>query len=329
MSLYLLILLDICKPRYGCSHTASHQGDLLSFTLPTPPISQPSNFKFLIYNSLLAHSVADMLSCTLKKKQVDQFLSHLHRTIESRDRRDVVLLFAGEAMRLLSFILTLLSSHLSKVKNIKHLKRLLCGSRMKSIAASTARAANYTIAFTTMLDEWQMMNRLWGVLDMWMAAREIKTQISKRASISDPVNPIDVAIQVSQTLCLTSFHICEAASFLSSKGITNLSAKTQERLSFFAIRSWTAFTMVEVGRLLLDGQHTPHDKEKVATDDWKVRWRKNMLQNLAWLSVSVHWSLRNGLLPESLVSPLAVFATWSLVKDAWKEAAEPNNDGSN
>lgn len=269
-----------------------------------------------------------MLSYTLKKKQVNQFLSHLHRTIESRDRRDVVLLFAGEAMRLLSFVLKLLSSHLSKAKNINHLQKLLCGCRIKSIAASTARAAHYAIAFTTMLDEWQMMNRLWGVLDMWMTAREIKTQISRRASMIDSIKPIDVAIQASQTLCLTSFHICEAASFLSSKGITNLSAKTQERLSFFAIRSWTTFTMVEVGRLLLDGLHSTHDNEKAATDDWKVRWRKDMLQNLAWLSVSVHWSLRKGLLPESLVSPLAAFATWSLVKDAWNEAAEPSHEGS-
>lgn len=267
-----------------------------------------------------------MLSYTLKKKQVDQFLSHLHRTIESRDGRDIVLLFAGEAMRLLSFVLQLLSSRLRKVKSINHLQRLLCRSRIKSIAASTARAAHYTIAFTAMLDEWQMMNRLWGVLDMWMASKEIKTQLSRTASMTDSIEPVDVAIQASQTLCLTSFHICEAASFLSSKGITNISAKTQERLSFYAIRSWTAFTMVEVGRVLLDGLHTPHDNEKTATHDWKARWRKDMLQNLAWLSVSVHWSLCDGLLPESLVSPLAVYATWSLVKDAWKEAAEPSNE---
>jgi hypothetical protein len=270
-----------------------------------------------------------MLLSILNKNKIDQFLSHLHRTIESRGHRDVVLLFAGEATRLVSFVLQLLSSYLRKGKNINHpLSRLLCRSQIKSIVASTARAADCSRAFTAMLDEWQVMNRLWGVLDMWMAAREIMTQISRRASIEDPVTPMEVAIQASQTLCLTAFHICEAASFLSSKGITNLSAKTQEKLSFFAIRSWTAFTMVEVGRLLLDGLHTPHDREKALPGYWKARWRKDMLQNLAWLSVSLHWSLRNGLIPEGLVSPLAVFATWSLVKDAWEETAEPSDEGS-
>ncbi|KAM0217664.1 hypothetical protein ACHAPQ_010317 [Fusarium lateritium] len=175
-----------------------------------------------------------------------------------------------------------------------------------------------------MLDEWQMMNRLWGVLDMWMATRELMTQISSRVSTGASIKPVDVAIQASQILCLTSFHICEATSFLASKGVSKLSAKAQDKLSLLAIRSWTAFTMVEIGRLSLDRFHTTYDKEKLGADEYT--WRKDMLQNLAWLSVSLHWSVRDGLMPEGLVSPLAVFATWSLVKDAWRESAEPNDE---
>jgi hypothetical protein len=269
-----------------------------------------------------------MLLSILNKNKIDQFLSHLHRTIESRGSRDVILLFAGEAIRSLSFILQLLSLRLRKGNSITPLSRLFCRCQIKSVVASIARAAHCTTAFTAMLDEWQVMNRLWGLLDMWMATREISTQISRRASIEDPVKPMDVAIQSSQTLCLTAFHICEAASFLSSKGITNLSAKTQEKLSFLAIRSWTAFTMIEIGCLSLDWFSITQGKAKASKDDCNARWKKDMLQNLAWLSVSLHWSVRDGLLPEGLVSPLAVFATWSLVKDAWKKAAEPSDEGS-
>jgi hypothetical protein len=172
-----------------------------------------------------------------------------------------------------------------------------------------------------MLNEWQIMNRLFGVLDMCMAAKDLIKRVSADRSAGKPVKKLDVAIQASQTLCLTSFHVSEAIGFLSTRGILKRSAKSEEKLTFLAIRSWAAFTLIEIGRLSLDWMNTMQDKEKLATKTWKAKWKSDMLQNLAWASVSIHWSLRDGLIPEAFVSPLAVFATWSLVKDAWKNAA--------
>ncbi|KAI1010608.1 hypothetical protein LB503_004948 [Fusarium chuoi] len=256
--------------------------------------------------------------------QLGEFLSHLHRTIESRESRDVVLLFAGEAVRLLTFIMDLLASYLHKLqsKRLKGLtKSFLTMSHINSMATSTTRAANCSRALCAMLDEWQMMNRLFGVLDMWKTARDLIRRISTERSAGTPVKKLDVGVQVSQILCLSSFHVSEAIGFLSSKGILKRSAKSEEKLTFLAIRSWAAFTMIEIGRLSLEWMNTVQDKEKLATKTWKTKWKSDMLQNLAWASVATHWSLRDGLIPEACVSPLAVFATWSLVKDAWKNAA--------
>ncbi|SCV58289.1 uncharacterized protein FFB14_15543 [Fusarium fujikuroi] len=263
-------------------------------------------------------------SSILRNIQLGQFLSHLHRTIESRESRDVVLLFAGEAIRLVTFIMDLLASYLQKLqsKKLKGLsKSFFTITHINSMATSTTRAANCSRALCAMLDEWQIMNRLFGVLDMWKAARDLITRISAERSAGKPVKKLDIGIQASQILCLSSFHVSEAIGFLSSKGILKRSAKSEEKLTFLAIRSWAAFTMIEIGRLSLEWMNTMQDKEKLATKTWKAKWKSDMLQNLAWVSVATHWSLTDGLIPEAFVSPLAVFATWSLVKGAWKNAA--------
>ncbi|KAF5568677.1 hypothetical protein FNAPI_50 [Fusarium napiforme] len=263
-------------------------------------------------------------SSVLKNIQLGKFLSHLLRTIESRESRDVVLLFAGEAVRLVTFIMDLLASYLQKLqgKRLNGLsKSFFKISHINSMATSTTRAANCSRALCAMLDEWQIMNRLFGVLDMWKAARDLIRRISAERSAGNPLNKTDIGIQASQILCLSSFHVSEAISFLSSKGILKRSAKSEEDLTFLAIRSWAAFTMIEIGRLSLEWMVIMQDKEKLATKTWKAKWKSDMLQNLAWASVASHWSLRDGLIPEAFVSPLAVFATWSLVKDAWKNAA--------
>ncbi|RKL39391.1 hypothetical protein BFJ72_g6865 [Fusarium proliferatum] len=218
----------------------------------------------------------------------------------------------------------LLASYLQKLqsKRLQGLtKSFLTVSHINSMATSTTRAANGSRALCAMLDEWQIMNRLFGVLDMWKAARDLIRGISAERSAGKHVKTLDIGIQVSQILCLSSFHVSEAIGFLSSKGILKRSAKSEERLTFLAIRSWAAFTMIEIGRLSLEWMNTMQDKEKLATKTWKAKWKSDMLQNLAWASVATHWSLRDGLIPEVFVSPLAVFATWSLVKDAWKNAA--------
>ncbi|KAI1016947.1 hypothetical protein LB504_007110 [Fusarium proliferatum] len=248
----------------------------------------------------------------------------LGQTIESRESRDVVLLFAGEAIRLVTFIMDLLASYLQKLQSKKlkgPTKSFFTISHINSMATSTTRAANCSRALCAMLDEWQILNRLFGVLDMWKAARDLIRRISAERSAGKHVKKLDVGIQASQILCLTSFHVSEAIGFLSSKGILKRSAKSEEKLTFLAIRSWAAFTMIEIGRLSLEWMNTVQDKEKLATKTWKTKWKIDMLQNLAWASVATHWSLRDGLIPEAFVSPLAVFATWSLVKDAWKNAA--------
>ncbi|KAF4960860.1 hypothetical protein FGADI_693 [Fusarium gaditjirri] len=260
----------------------------------------------------------------LKKIQLGQFLSHLHRAIEPREGRDVVLLFAGEAIRLVTFIMDLLASYLQKLQS-KRLKGLSNSfftiSHINSMAASTTQVASCSRALCAMLDEWQIMNRLFGILDMWKAAQELIKRVSADRSAGNGVKKLDVGIQASQILCLTSFHVSEAIGFLSTRGILKRSAKSEEKLTFLAIRSWAAFTMIEIGRLSLDWMSTMQDKEKLATKTWKAKWKSDMLQNMAWASVAIHWSLRNGLIPEALVSPLAVFATWSLVNDAWNNAA--------
>jgi hypothetical protein len=244
--------------------------------------------------------------------QLDHFISHLHRAIGSRDGRDVILLFAGEAARMFSYTIDFLIHHLRKTRGTKSdvLRTIL----RKRLYIPMLRTAAFTRALLSMLDEWQVMNRLWGVLDMWMAAKQIIARSQAKGSEGGRES-IDIMVSALQTSCLTSFHVCEALSFFSTRKMIALSANLEDKLTYLAIRSWTASTAVEIGRLSLEYVRRPQETNKECT----AKWRKDMLQNLAWACVASHWSTRGGLIPEALVSPLAVFATWSLVTDIWKQ----------
>ncbi|KAF5020457.1 hypothetical protein F66182_7536 [Fusarium sp. NRRL 66182] len=266
-----------------------------------------------------------MKSNAPSSNQLNQVIAHLRRAIQHRDGRDVVLLFAGETARMVAFALGLLNSY---VRSSRRTPKLVCLSKIlptcsciSSFASSTNQALTCARALTDMLEEWQIMNRLWGVLDMWTAGTDLLERVSRGELGKKSGKGTFAAIEGLQTLFLTSFHICEAASFLSSKKVVNLSPKTQERLTFVAIRFWAAFTMTEIGRLLLDWSRNTQQGSSDVSEEWKKGWKKELLQNMAWAPVTLHWSLRQGLIPEALVSPLAVFATWSLVKDVWQSSA--------
>ncbi|KAK7422966.1 hypothetical protein QQX98_001256 [Neonectria punicea] len=161
------------------------------------------------------------------------------------------------------------------------------------------------------------MTRMWGLFDMLISVKELlQDKLSKASSAS--ANPLDSAVMALQTISMTSFHICEAAACLSQAKVLALSPKLQERFMGWAARSWAAFIFVELGRLLIEW--TRKLKGDEVDVEWLDEWKKELYRNLAWAPVTLHWSLPNGLLSDIFVALFALYPSFSLMKDFWKES---------
>ncbi|KAF4468535.1 pisatin demethylase [Fusarium albosuccineum] len=260
--------------------------------------------------------------------RADRAIAKLHRAIYSRNGLDVTLLFTGEVARLLTVVLVLIHQSTQGAQQ----SRLPGGAVKyalskiprtwglgKAFASCSGQASTRMRALSDILEEWQMMHRLCGLLDVWASVKELVWRSTTDAH-KEPTQRLKFWIEALQSLSLTSFHVCEATALLSSKRFLAWSEPMQERLSYLSIRSWAAFTFLDLARLLLDKPKLDASESKVH-DNRNIAWRKEFLRTLAWAPVTVHWGLRGGLLPEIIASLLAVYATSGLMEEVWQDIA--------
>lgn len=56
--------------------------------------------------------------------------------------------------------------------------------------------------------------------------------------------------------------------------------------------------------------------------EWKAKWRREMVVNMAWAPLTLHWSLEKGLMEEFWVGVLGSIAGISGTRVLWKRAGK-------
>lgn len=76
---------------------------------------------------------------------------------------------------------------------------------------------------------------------------------------------------------------------------------------------------VRLGRevLLRREKDEKSEVEEEGEREWKAKWRKEMVVNLAYAPLTVHWSLEKGLVTEFWVGLLGSVAGWTGLKVLW------------
>ncbi|CAH0043946.1 unnamed protein product [Clonostachys solani] len=270
--------------------------------------------------------MATSTSSVLQRKAVilSKFLCHLQQAVQSRQGQDAFLLFMGETSRLLAVLLELLKESLSKIPQISRLSSQ--SAWIKAICPTMAKAAGRFQTLTGFLDEWQMINRMFGLLDVLVGTGQFLREVRRRRKENLAVDRKDIVLEGLQHVSMISFHLCEGAACLASKKILTLPSKARNQLSFAAVRAWAVFTFLDLARGVIEykrmtkrGDTTSPKEQKEGGQDMQ-QWRSQFLINLAWAPVTVHWGVDGGLLPDSLASLLAVYATSGIFKDVWKRA---------
>ncbi|KAJ4327853.1 hypothetical protein N0V84_001663 [Fusarium piperis] len=270
-------------------------------------------------------------------KKLDGFISHLNRVIHTRDGHDSVILFAAYVTQLAAVILETsgnanLQNWASKVVALipkalaSRLPSLPLGSKLFSLLSAAPRLqlrlAERLRALVDMLDDWSVMSRLWGLLTMWMLAKEFITTPKSTDDKEPRVRRVKAAISTTQIASLIGFFMLENIAWLSRRKVLAWSDKSQPKLILWCIRSWGVYVFAELGRLLFERLGNKRNETSQEDAESQTQWNKQFVENLAWAPLTVHWTTPGGLLPESVAALLASYAQFISVQGLWKDTAE-------
>ncbi|KAI2782878.1 hypothetical protein F4815DRAFT_408605 [Daldinia loculata] len=285
---------------------------------------------------------------TAAPSNIDAFLAHLQRCLQTPSGIDTTLLFLCYSSRFSASIL----EHLTRPaiqRSAQQLLALAASLPPSTTLVFTAKAlpgrgaalalifAKRLRALSAMVTDARTFLRLWGLLNMYfwlrrLVAKKTGGEVEKEAE--KKTDKLETAISWFQLSTCIIFQALENGAYLSSKGVLGWTPATQRRASLWSARFWAAFVGAEVGRLLYEnrkrGQRTRTEKfadGKTASEvqaeetEWAATWRKTLLRNLAWAPLTLHWSSETGLLSETAVGALACVPGVIQMRDLWRRTA--------
>ncbi|KAH7463996.1 hypothetical protein FOMA001_g17915 [Fusarium oxysporum f. sp. matthiolae] len=301
-------------------------------TADTPPISEPIK---RLESKATGKSPFSRLAAT--PSAVNAFILHLHRCTRTRGGTDTVLLFTTYSARLIGAILNVLgrtSLRHSAREMMEQAFHLLPSTTVVVSAASAPPLAAFALsiakrirACTDMLGEWRLMNRLWGIISTYVAARDFvlrlrcQKQDKNREKVPFP-DRFNTLVETLQFLLLFGYHISEASYWFSTKCIITLSPETTSKVSLYGARLWSTWVFLELGRLLVERSRRTPTGDVAAEEEWSANWMNSFIGILPWAPLSVHWGTQGGLLPEITIAALATWPASNKMRNLWRQTAE-------
>lgn len=292
--------------------------------------------------STSSRSNANIVSSSLRTalaatpSAIDDFLLHLHRCIKTRGGTDTVLLFTAYSARLTGAILEILSRTALRHSAKKVVEMAFKLPPSTSVVLATAPAPPLAVAalklsqrlqaLVGMLGEWRTMNRLWGILGMYMALKDLVLRLrggnkTEGDGKTPPTSRFNTTVEALQVVALTIYHLGEATVWFGGKDVIKVSPQTRGRAGAISVRAWGAYVFMELGRLLVQRNRRAPQDDVVAEREWKSKWFTDFTHTLAWAPLTVHWSMAEGFLPEVAVGALAAYPSTALMKGLWRETA--------
>lgn len=297
----------------------------------TPPVPAPKGSPVPI-TALLAAAPANL----------DAFLAHLHRCLQTPSGVDCVLQIVCYGSRLSAAILTALSQNALR-RSSRELVTLafalpprtavLFASAGPAIPATAASAralllAQRLKALSGILSEARVITRLWGLLGMYFWARRLVVGlVNARRKTAEADKDGDAAAAASpapsaaaatlgwiQLASCIVFQALENGAYLSSKGVMSWDPAKQGRAMRWSSRFWGVFVGIELGKLAFEATQ---DGSRTRAPDW----RKSVARYMAWSPLIVNWSSEKDFLGEMGIGLLACVPSVIQMNDLWKSTA--------
>lgn len=135
-------------------------------------------------------------------------------------------------------------------------------------------------------------------------------------------------IGYSQVVVNLFYQYLENGAYLSDKGVLGWSKEKQSKAWLWSSRFWAAHVVLDFWRLGYQYQvkkrREVKGKEGVVTegeDGFWAKWRREMIINVAYAPLTVHWSLEKGLVGDAWVGLLGTVVGVTGMRERWKNAA--------
>jgi hypothetical protein len=273
--------------------------------------------------------------------KLDRFIAHLNRLLHARDNHDSLILFLAYASH---FIATALETQIPRrVQNVAALIGKLISSNIPSRLSSILSAyrlrllimaiptyksilAERVRALSDILDDWQIITRLWGMFAMWGEAKDfiMSLRSPQTASKDSDENLWDSmakkAIKATYIIGLLGYYGAENMAWLNKRGVFKWSDKTESKLSMWSLRGWGVFVFAEMAQLLHERSMRMRAGEEQDADE-KTAWRNKFVQVVLWGPLTMHWTTEGGLFPEVIASFFSAYVEFITVQGLWKDTA--------
>jgi hypothetical protein len=186
-------------------------------------------------------------------------------------------------------------------------------------------AAKRLKALSDLISDFRIFVRLWGLLGIW--------RWGERTLKSPPGDVVVRRLVYSQVVVNVFYQYLENGAYLSSKGVMGWSTEKQNKAWLWSSRFWMAHVGLDFIRLYREWmlrrqrgteeeRRTDGPKGDVITDrgeeEWRAGWIKEMVVNLAYAPLTVHWSLEKGLVGDFWVGLLGSVAGVAGLDALWK-----------
>jgi len=256
-------------------------------------------------------------------KKTDSAIERLSRIIATPGGTDTLLLTICYTSRLSASVLSSISFHRLQQAAREFVEKAVSLPPNTAVIIDTSDippsrlliTAKRLKALATLISDFRTFTRLWGLIGIY--------KWGKNTLLSPPEDVVLRQIAYAQVISSIFFQYFENRAYLSSKGVLGWSPEMQGRAWRYSSRFWMTLvalnfvklyreTVVRANRGTAEQKRTDGPKGDVITDrdhiEWVARWRKDLVTNLAWAPLTVHWGLENGLVSEFWVGLLGSVA---------------------
>lgn len=164
-------------------------------------------------------------------------------------------------------------------------------------------------ALSDLISDIRIFNRLWGLVPLSVWALETYAQ--------PPSDPVLRGIAYTQVVANLAYQPLENVAYLAMHRVlpqSVVSDKLQGALWIYSCYLWALHVVLDLVRLRREAQL--QQEGKMAKDDFS--WYQYLVINLAYLPLTVHWSLPQGLLNDVTVGFLGCTAAAASIYPRWK-----------
>jgi len=131
-------------------------------------------------------------------------------------------------------------------------------------------------------------------------------------------------IKYTQVAANVAYQYLENGAYLASKGVLGWSKEKQMKAWVWSSRFWMLHVGLDFVRLWKEARlrsakgKGKEGVEGVEESGWKAKWRREMVVNVAWAPLTLHWSLEEGFVGDFWVGLLGSVAGLTGFRELWK-----------